>query len=184
MLQHGFAHTNHQPEGSKKSEFGAGRDMVQVETEMRQGLEQLSEWDSFLPVFVPPWNRMDHRFLGVLAKLGIVGLSCFKARQVKNPASGVMSVNTHVDVIKSQGGGRHFIGVGPALEALIDHLSSRRLGRVDRDEPTGILSHHLDHGEDCWTFLEQLVRLITNHPAGRWLGATEIFNLSPEQETA
>lgn len=177
VLQHGLAHANHEAEGGKKSEFGASRDIKLVEAELRQGRDILSGWTSFLPVFVPPWNRMDSRILDVLPRLGIRGVSSFKARQARCPVPGLLGVNTHVDIIKSSDGGRYFIGVGPAIQAIIDHLSSRRLGNVDRDEPSGILTHHLDHSGESWTFLERLLRLVGNHPAGRWLSAREIFNV-------
>jgi len=176
VLQHGFAHINHEPEGCKKSEFGAGRNIEQVQSELRQGRDMLSGWGSFLPVFVPPWNRMDSRLLEFLPKLGIRGISSFKARSAACPVPGLLGVNTHVDIIKSLDGGRYFIGVGPAIQAIIDHLSSRRLGHVDRDEPSGILTHHLDHNDASWRFLERVFRLVGGHPAGRWVSALEIFN--------
>ncbi len=179
VLQHGFAHLNHEPDGGKKSEFGGSRNSGQVETDIAKGLEILSGWPAFLPVFVPPWNRMDRLFLGVLPKLGITAISGFKARSARNPVPGLLGVNSHVDIIRSRDGGRHFIGVGPALHAMVEHLSSRRRGRVDRDEPTGILTHHLDHDDEGWNFLKQVLGAVGNHPAAQWLSAADVFNPEP-----
>jgi len=183
VLQHGFAHANHEPEGSKKSEFGVLRETGSVESELRQGHERFADWETFVPVFVPPWNRIDDRFLDLLPRLGVIGISTFKARKARYSVPGLQAANCHVDIIESKNGARCFIGVGAALRALIDHLSSRRLGRVDRGEPSGILTHHLDHDEESWTFMEQLLNLIANHPAGRWLGAKEVFINPSQHET-
>jgi hypothetical protein len=183
VLQHGFAHHNHQPPKAKKSEFGAAREAGQAADELGRGFDLLSPWPSFLPVFVPPWNRMERRFMAVLPKIGLTGISCFRARPARFPQPGLFAVNSHIDIINSGPGGRRFIGPGAALQAIIDHLSSRRLGRVDREEPSGILSHHLDHGGDSWAFLQQIIILIGNHPAARWLEASEVFRPETGQET-
>ncbi len=175
VLQHGFAHLNHQPEGGKKSEFGGARDSGQAEAEISEGRKILSGWRSCRPVFVPPWNRIDPRFVEILPKLGIAAISTFKARPEPNPAPGLLAVNCHVDIIQSRAGGRHFIGAGAAVQAITDHLSSRRRGRVDSDEPTGILTHHLDHNNDGWRFLERLLGTVGDHPAARWLDAADVF---------
>ncbi len=175
VLQHGLAHLNHEAEGHKKSEFGGGRDLSQGRADIREGREILSRWEAFLPVFVPPWNRMDHRFIEILPDLGITAISAFKARPTRNPAAGLKAINSHVDIIQSRDGHRHFIGVGRAIHAIVDHLSARRQGRVDREEPSGILTHHLDHDDESWTFLERLFRAAGKHPAARWLSAAEIF---------
>ena len=182
VLQHGFAHVNNEPEGGKKSEFGISRDAGQVNSEIRRGRDILSGWRPFLPVFVPPWNRIDTRFLDVLPALGFRGISCFNARQAHWPVPGLVGANTHIDIIQKRDGERRFIGVGPAISALVKHLSSRRLGLVDRREPSGMLSHHLDHDSESWLFLEHLFRLVGNHSATRWLTASEVFKGEIEQK--
>ncbi|HER26720.1 MAG TPA: hypothetical protein ENI69_06390, partial [Rhodospirillales bacterium] len=161
ILQHGLAHKNHQPVGGKKSEFGDSRHLHQVQSDLSEGRDVLSAWHNVLPVFVPPWNRMENRFLDLLPKLGFTGVSCFKARRSRLPVPGLLAVNSHVDLIQSRDGNRRFIGTGAALQATIDHLSSRRRGRVDRDEPTGILTHHLDHDDGAWRFVERFLAVIT-----------------------
>ena len=46
---------------------------------------------------------------------------------------------------------------------------------LDRDEPTGLLTHHLIQDKATDDFLYRLLRLTRGHPAARWLDAAEIF---------
>jgi hypothetical protein len=89
-------------------------------------------------------------------------------------------VNTHVDVIDWHGG-RGFLGEAAALDLLIGHLSARRQGRADPDEPTGLLTHHLVHDADTWRFLENLQDFIRDHPGdqppARFIEPAEAFGL-------
>ena len=67
-----------------------------------------------------------------------------------------------------------------ALGMAVTHLGSRRQGLVDADEPTGLLTHHLDHDATTWEFIENLLAIVTEHPAARWLGAREAFGSGHE----
>ncbi len=49
------------------------------------------------------------------------------------------------------------------------------MSAVDPDEPTGLLTHHLEHDEPCWAFIDRLLEETRGHPAVRWLSAEEIF---------
>jgi hypothetical protein len=87
-------------------------------------------------------------------------------------------VNTHVDVIDWRGrngppGG--FLGEDACLSLFIGHLRARRLGTVDADEPTGILSHHLVHDAATWRFLEKLRDFLANQTAARLLDPSAVF---------
>ena len=57
----------------------------------------------------------------------------------------------------------------------VEHLSARRERRVDVDEPTGILTHHLDLGTDAWDFLHELCARTRVHKAARWLDVRRAF---------
>jgi hypothetical protein len=54
-------------------------------------------------------------------------------------------------------------------------LQARRLGQVDAQEPTGILTHHLVQNEATDAFLHRLVAITKEQPATRWLDAAEVF---------
>jgi hypothetical protein len=179
VLQHGYAHANRADRSAKKSEFGADRPLAQVRAELTMGRRLLERAfpGRFLPVLVPPWNRIAAPVCALLGPLGYLGLSTYGPRAAA-AADGVRVVNTHVDIIDWRGS-RGFVGADAALAALIGHLAARRAGAADADEPTGVLSHHLDHDRGCWAFLEALFSRSAGHPAARWLDAGSAFGATP-----
>jgi hypothetical protein len=170
ILQHGFAHVNHAPANEKKAEFGEHRAMTVMSEEIAAGAERLRALaaERFLAIFVPPWNRLTPALMPALPGLGFCGLSTFAPRQDRLPAAGLFQVNTHVDLIDWRGG-RRPKRVSRLVGEITVHLAARRAGEVDRDEPTGVLTHHLDHGDESWDFLDELFAVTRGHPAARWL---------------
>ncbi|QPO13754.1 polysaccharide deacetylase family protein [Thalassospira sp. A40-3] len=174
VLQHGWSHQNHMPEGRKKQELDDVRDIGDVVADLRHGFSVLQSrfGNRFLPVLVPPWNRVAEDVVAALHSLGFCGISTFNARKAAEPYKGIMQVNTHVDVIDWRGI-RGFVGEDAALGAMIEHLAARRTGQVDADEPTGILTHHLVHDEATTKFLDNLFSM--DHSALRWLRIPGVF---------
>jgi hypothetical protein len=175
VLQHGWRHLNHSGVG-KKSEFPARRPRPEVASELAAGRACLSDLfgTRAQPVLVPPWNRFDDSFLGLLAGCGLTGISGARPRSASSRAPGIIEANVHVDLIAWKGN-RGFVGEGAALSGLVEHLQARRLRAVGGDEPTGILTHHLIQDEATDAFLDRLIAVIGAHPAALWLGAREIF---------
>lgn len=130
-----------------------------------------------LPVLVPPWNRIDPALFVGLVDAGIRGLSTYGPRVAKTLDGGIEVVNTHVDIIDWHAG-RRFLGVERCLQLAIGHLTARREGRVDRNEPTGLLTHHLAHDEDAWSFLAAFLLRISDHAAAHWMDARRLFGCS------
>jgi hypothetical protein len=64
-----------------------------------------------------------------------------------------------------------------ALEALVGHLAARRSGRVDANEPSGILTHHLETDEATWAFMEELLARTAGRPGARWIGLEALLQL-------
>lgn len=176
VLQHGIRHVNRAPPDARKCEL---IDDAAVEAELADGLARLAALfdDVALPVLVPPWNRVDPALVPRLAALGFRGLSRFKSRD-GGTIMGMHQVNTHIDIM-DWGSGGGFRGEAESLSAVVEHLRARRLAVVDADEPTGLLTHHLDHDEPCWTFIDRLLVETCGHPAVRWLSAGEIFETCP-----
>jgi hypothetical protein len=176
-LQHGYAHTNRTAAVGKKAEFGERRDSSLAARELREGSRLMRELfaDRALPVLVPPWNRIDPALTGRLAELGICGLSTHGPRAVRKTVGGIIVVNTHVDIINWRNE-RRFLGVEQCLQLAIRHLAARREGRADRDEPTGLLTHHLVHDAAAWSFLPAFLQRTSRHPAARWMDARELFS--------
>jgi hypothetical protein len=178
-LQHGYAHANQATTSGKKAEFGVGRDAAAALRDLREGAERMRTafGDRALPVLVPPWNRIDPALAGRLGDLGFRGLSTYGPRATASTEAGVTIVNTHVDIIDWHGG-RRFLGVEGCLQLAVSHLAARRESRVDPDEPTGLLTHHLVHDEDAWSFLEAFLQRTKRHPSVCWMDAGPLFGCS------
>jgi len=174
IMQHGFAHHNHAEAGAKKNEFPDTRERKAVLADLMSGRRLLSELGLGAQVLVPPWNRFDQRLLPVLPGLGLRGISTFGPRERANAVPALAQVNTHVDPVNWRGD-RLFLGEAPVLAQLIAHLAARRLGEVDAEEPTGLLSHHLDHDDAGWDFIARLLDLTGGHSCVKWLGVGEAF---------
>jgi len=177
VLQHGWRHANHAPAAEKKCELGRDRPAAVVLDELAQGRTRLAEafGRRFRPVLVPPWNRIADTVTAGLAAAGYRGLSLYGARPAPEVA-GLGLVNTHVDPVDWRGGGG-FVGEARALAMVVDHLRGRRTGRMDRAEATGLLTHHLVHGQVLWRFLDRLLTVLVAHPAIHVEGARRVFGL-------
>jgi len=175
-LQHGYSHGNHAAAGAKKAEFPVGRDSSTALLDLADGMQRMRELfdDRALPVLVPPWNRIDPALVGRLTDLRIRGLSTYGPRAAETAHRGMAVVNTHVDIFNWHPE-RRFLGIEGCLRLAIDHLAARREGRVDPGEPTGLLTHHLVHDEDAWSFLAMFLQRTSNHAAVRWMEARQLF---------
>ncbi len=174
VLQHGFAHINYAPASHKKSELGDHRDREHVLADLSAGLEIIERFPASLPVLVPPWNRIDPGFLAPLPAMGYAALSTFKARQSLCIVPGLVSINTHADIINWHHG-RGFIGTSAVLDQVIGHLRARRDAAVDPTEPTGLLTHHLVHDEECWRFMENFLIYLKDHMGAALINITEVL---------
>ncbi|AGS24668.1 polysaccharide deacetylase family protein [Rhizobium etli] len=167
---HGWSHTNHAGPERKKQELGAERPADVVLAELREGLRLLERLhpDRFQPILVPPWNRIDAALISALPGLGFAALSVYgRAR----PGGPLPLLNTHVDIIDWQGtrGGR---SEAELVAELVAELSDRFAGR---DEPVGLLTHHLVHDVAAWDFLSALFAVTDRHPAVHWSAASALL---------
>lgn len=169
IIQHGYAHRNHAPAAERKMELGLHRDVEATMAELARGLDILgcSFGERFLAVIVPPWNRIDGAIVARLPDIALHGLSTLGPRAARCPTPGLVQCNTHVDVIAWRRE-RAFIGVESAVDRLVAHLRARRDGSADPDEPTGLLTHHLDMSEPAWKFVLELVAR-TREGGAAWL---------------
>ena len=157
-----------------KAEHGPHRPLEVMLEELARGWSGIREFENGLPVVVAPWNRIDAALFPALPGIGIAAVSTLGPRDAAEPASGLRRTNVHVDIIDWHGS-RGFVGEDIALDQFLRHLAARRLGEVDVDEPTGLLTHHLCHDEGCWSFIGALLNRTTTHPAVRWLDGREAF---------
>jgi len=182
VLQHGFAHTNYETEiqpGERKvrpAEYGTARSSQAASEEMSEGMARLrAAFESrFLPVFVPPWNRIAPTILATLPHTGYQGVSAFGPRHSAEPVPRLFQVNCHADPILWREGKR-FAGADATLARFRAHLVARRSGQADPHEPTGILTHHRDMDHVFWNFLQKLFSSLRTHPAVRFPPLTSLF---------
>lgn len=167
VLQHGFAHINHEPPGAKAAELGAARDTDLVLAELAAGRTRLTALfgDRFLPVLVPPWNRAADTVIARRAEAGLPGLSMFGGHGHDGQRA-----DAHLDPIFWRGD-RLYVGDDRALAMLASALAAAR------GSPVGLLTHHRDHDAATWRFVETLLTVAVRHPAIRFPPIAEIFSL-------
>jgi len=128
--------------------------------------------ERFQKVMVPPWNRIGPAMRAGLATLGFAGLSGHGPRPAADQ-DGLHIVNVHIDIMDWST--RAFVGEAAALDQAIGHLAARRAGGADADEPTGLMTHHLDHDGDAAAFVDRFVTVVRDHGAARWLATASLF---------
>ncbi|HSX75868.1 MAG TPA: polysaccharide deacetylase family protein [Shinella sp.] len=155
---HGWAHENHAGAGEKNQELGAHRPVDTVLAELGRGFEHLSALHAgrFVPMLVPPWNRIAPAVVDGLPALGFKALSVFGPEK---PAP-LAVVNTHVDIIDWRG----TRGARPAEAVIAD------LVRVSKaqDSPIGLLTHHLVHDAAAWALMELIFEATAGQPGCAW----------------
>ena len=176
VLQHGYAHQSHAAKGAKKIEIGGDRTVEALLHELNQGRETLEKnfGNQFIKVLVPPWNRIEAHSYPAIIESGLIGLSSMWARIQAFPVERLRQVNCHLDPVNWRED-RGFIGEQKAIEAIQLHLLGRRVGILDSEEPTGILTHHLDQSPEVWQFCRKLFTQLNQHPAVEWLDAETIW---------
>lgn len=172
VLQHGSQHRNFQRKdlGEKAAELGSRRDPDQLLEELAEGRTRLQSLfgDRFVPAMVPPWNRIAPAIIRRLPEVGLYGLSTFTWLNFPHPHQ----VQSHVDIIKWRKD-RRFIGY-PSAEARFDLQLCRR--RTNPNEPLGLLTHHLAHGEGCFEFIDCFLEIAANHPGACWPSIKDLFS--------
>jgi hypothetical protein len=165
VLQHGWSHANNAHAGARKCELAD----LSVLDRLAAGKQRLARLfgSRFLPVMVPPWNRLAASVAARLPALGYRGLS------VLGPRRTGFEANVHVDVMDWRQ--RRFAGEVPVLRQVVAHLSARRAREASEDEPTGVMTHHLVHGAPTERFLGRLFAATRAHPAARWLEPSAVF---------
>lgn len=163
---HGWSHRSYSKPPAKKQELGNDRPLPVIVNEIQAGFGKLKalHGSRFVPVMVPPWNRISPEIAGELPKLGYKSLSVFgREKQAPLPL-----LNTHVDIMNWHG-----VRGGRPADALYEEL----LAYSDDPVPAlGILTHHLVHDETAWSFLESFLHLTAAHPACRWRSASELIS--------
>jgi len=163
LLVHGYRHANHAPAAAKKAEFGAHRPLALMAADVAAARGLMPE---ALPVFVPPWNRIDPDLAAALPGLGFIGLSTHGDGSFAVAA--LRQVNTTIDPIDWRDG-RRFIGG----EAVLGRIAAAPPGR-----PIGLLTHHAVMPEAMWQFLDTLLAESRRGGVAHWSSAGELFSMT------
>ena len=162
ILQHGWCHKDHSEPGAKKIEFGGSLDSQMGLQQLKAGGKVLASQfgEKFVPAFVPPWNRIEDRFLALLTNIPFKGISTF-GDDNRGRAYGLAQINTHVDVIDWRGTGS-FVGLSRIVDDLI--VASTRWP----DQAIGLLTHHAAMDQVALTEAGELIAQVRAHPNVIW----------------
>jgi hypothetical protein len=160
VLQHGISHKNNGLDG-KKCELNACSPTILKS--LKTGFDRLSELfkEQFLPILVPPWNRINDSLLSELDEIGFKGLSR-EGRRVSY-AQQLHNIDTHI-LWKNE---TNYIGI-------------ENIEKIAKGEPydlLGFLTHHLVHDHKAWNNYARLMHRHKNHP---WLNGAKIKQLLVE----
>lgn len=163
VVQHGVDHQNRR-DGAAAGEFPHDWTMAQVAIALRRGWSLMQGLPRAMMVFTPPWNDVHPELEAALRVTGYAGWSA-------NGALGVAGtpprLDVHVDLLRWRGGAR-FRGQGRFLSGLAGEMRRRR--RAGQwAAPIGLLTHHLDHDDAAWAFLEAFLPWSRAEPALAWV---------------
>ncbi|MDP1723299.1 MAG: hypothetical protein Q8L85_01175 [Alphaproteobacteria bacterium] len=145
ILQHGICHENKAIAQQKKSEFISFDDaQLQNLLSEKKRMEELFE-DSFKPIFVPPWNRMDMSWKEHILK----HYNLISAFGIHLDAS---YVNTHLDLINWK---KRCFKTEEELYVELENL-------LKKTSNIGVLSHHFIYKKNDWTIFKNLLLSLTS----------------------
>ncbi|CAN5504831.1 polysaccharide deacetylase family protein [soil metagenome] len=155
---HGFRHENRAPPGQPSGEVNDLDLLADVVLQLGTALDRFRRAGVKASLFVPPWNNA-HATLKTALGLQGLALSCYGEMR-DEPTS---RLDTHLDVMRWKPVAR-FRGATRFLLRARRLLAERR-SKALWEEPVGLLTHHLDHDEAAWRFLEAFLPVVK--PIGR-----------------
>lgn len=145
---HGFRHENRAPPGWPSGEVNDLDRLADVLSDLDVAIGVFRRAGVTPRLFVPPWNNA-HSILKQALGLRGVGLSGYgDLRGEAEPDR----LDAHLDIMRWKPEPR-FKGAVRFLIRTRRLLAERRV-KAMWDEPLGLLTHHLDHDEAGWRFLE------------------------------
>lgn len=155
LHQHGFAHANHEPEGSRKCEFGPSRSGEMQRRDIEAGRRRLEELFrmKLAPVFTPPWNRCTQETCDSLEELGFAAISRDASADPLD-TRGLVELPVSFDWFAKRKGLRLSLEEAGAL--LADKVK-------ESIEPVGLMFHHALMDEVEMKAVGELLSLLTEH---------------------
>ncbi|MFC3070925.1 polysaccharide deacetylase family protein [Phenylobacterium soli] len=166
VVQHGVDHLNRR-DGAAAGEFPHEWSEAQLAERLNIGWRQVERLPGALRMFTPPWNDVHPALPQALLACGYTGLSAWGEIAEAGPR-----IDAHIDLMRWKKGAR-FRGRRRMWSALRVALRARRRAGL-WDAPIGLLSHHLDHDEDAWAFLEALLAWAEGRPELKWKALADL----------
>ena len=178
VLQHGWQHGRHAPPGAKEAEFGDHRPLPEMLAELNRGRKILEGLfpTNFLPVLVPPWNRVGENLRRARQEAGLPGISGFRQR----PPADHHTANAHIDPIAWMSS-RSALSREELFRYLRMQVETRLTGTAG---PIGILSHHLVQDEAVWQVLDEIFKTLRSVRRAEWPTTASVFALGQPVGTA
>lgn len=145
---HGFRHENRAPPGLPSGEVNDLDGLAEVMSGLSAAMEVFRRAGVAPSLFVPPWNNAHPTLKRALGLRGL-GLSCYGEMW---SAAEPDRLDAHLDVMRWKPKARFRGAVRFLLRAR--RLLAERRAKGAWDQPLGLLTHHLDHDEPAWRFLE------------------------------
>lgn len=182
FCQHGYAHKSHAAAGSLSNEFGCGRPPGEVVREIAEGRQRLQGLfgERFIPVFVPPWNRIAAEFVPLLEEYRFLGLSQYKD-EPSHPDSKLIIVNSHIEILRWPAASKATCKPTSTLILELVKLLAERRVSAPAPEPLGVLTHHLAMRDDAWSFMRRLFAVTAEYSVVKWLSGAEIFSAARKE---
>lgn len=170
ILQHGINHNNNQTQYQKKIELGGAMPLTKMRDQLLFHHNHLKRifGESFFPVLVPPWNRAHPILVQLLENTCFKGISTHSNQFFKR--SKLPQINTHIDLIEWKSPHKSFIGLTKAI-----HQMEQYIDGDNNNEVIGLLTHHKDHDESLWVFLEQLFNMTSSFSHVKWIRINDII---------
>ena len=172
VLQHGVEHKSYALAGQRKVELGGSQVLLPLISKLSAGQDLLAAKfaDQYLSILVPPWNRIDEDVASALPQVPYKKLSVLSSAKLIETD---FHLNVHIDIINWQQ--RQFAGEGVILDKLIELLTRRRLNIDLRTKPIGLMTHHLDHDNQCWQFINSFFKFCQRHPQIDWISGETLY---------
>ncbi|GAB7021480.1 polysaccharide deacetylase family protein [Salidesulfovibrio brasiliensis] len=178
VIQHGYSHENHAPKGSGAWELGTHRTTGTILGEAVLGRKRLKTLfgERFVPVMVPPWNRIALELLPMLPQSGFIGLSADAEGPALPETDALLCAHAHADFLRWKKGAARFAGEHKVVDPILRELETQQ--RSGHIRPIGMLTHHLEMDEAAWVFLDALLDMLARHPAAHPVTAAQIWQES------
>lgn len=169
VIQHGVDHVNRR-EATAPGEFGRQSSSEDIAAALAGGWGAIACLPGAVKVLTPPWNAAHPALAEALLAEGYLAWSAFGEVMSEGPPK---RLDAHLDLMRWAPPIR-FRGETRLLGQFLEFCARRRRRR-DWSQPIGLLTHHLQHDEPAWTFLEKFLAETSSSPAVGWRSLPDLL---------